>query len=144
MKNKRVAGLVLMLIVIFLLSMVVYAKKIRQRPISISFASRPARRMTNAETYVLELSWRNNDQVNSYECYFIFTLNIHKNFQIESEDLKFSFESVVIHPKVGADSLLYILPIQTLNAAETGTIIVDVTYNRPGKFHWNLGTALSN
>jgi hypothetical protein len=144
MKNKRIAVLVLVLIVISLLSIVVYAKNGRRRPITLSFASKPVRRMTNADTQILEVSWRNKDRVDSYECYFVFTLNIQINFQIESKDLEFSFEGDVIHPQVSDDSLLYILPIQTLNAAESGTITVQVTYNKPGRFRWNLDTALAN
>jgi hypothetical protein len=144
MKNKRVSVLVLVLIVIFLLTVVVYAKKGRSRPITISFASIPARKITNAEAYTLEISWRNNDRANSYVCYFIFTLNTQVNFKIGSKDLRFNYEGLVIRPQVSGDSLLYILPVQTLNAAETGTITVNVTYSKPGRFRWNLGIALGN
>lgn len=139
MKSPRYAKVIAVAVILFtvlgLSSTMVYAKV--STPITISFTSNPSTKMNEANTYHLNVSWKNQARTN-YKGIFLFTVT-SKGHSMSARDMVLSFNGVKVTPKLVDGGLRFQLPSQVLKCGSHGVVSVDVVYNCVGKFEWDIG-----
>jgi hypothetical protein len=138
---KAVLIAVVLTMLICAATAIVYAKYKGNEPLSIAFSSPfPLSATSQIETCHAKVTWTNIDIVRSYDGSFLFTVE-GKKFKIISADVTFTFKGAIVNPETSGNSLLFYLPQQTFLAGKSGTISVDVVYNKPGIYNWEIGIA---
>jgi hypothetical protein len=136
LRNSAVVILVLTLLVSSVAA-IVYAEP--STPIIIFFAPPfPPQTISQIEVYRVRVFWWNWNPSRSYDGRFLFIAKA-KSFNITSNDIKLTFGGSAISPQKSGASLLYYLPKQTFVAGKTGTISVEITYNRVRTYNWQIG-----
>jgi hypothetical protein len=138
MKSRQKAGLLLVLLAMSLMGAVAEGRIGRSKPIWIALGEKPIRRVRQGEAYTLQMSWRNRDRRSSYEGSFVF---IAEGKRIKADHIVFRFEGSTIAPHESERTLEFVLPKQTFPAGGSGTISVEVAYNRAGIVLWKIGVA---
>jgi hypothetical protein len=120
------------------LTATVYAKY-KGTPLSIAFSSPfPSSSLSQIEICHAQITWTNKDAAQSYSGSFLFAVT-GKNFKIKSADISFTFAGTTMNPIASGKSLLFYLPQQTFLTGSTGSISVDVVFNTPGVYSWDIG-----
>jgi hypothetical protein len=135
--RRKIAG-VISAVALFIILVNVSAYSAQSNPIIISFASPfPINAMSQVQN-IISVSWQNTNTKHSYVGHLLFIVN-GKSFKIVGTDIQFTFGSLTITPQKSGNSLLYYLPQQTFPASTSGIISIEVTYNKPGTYNWQIG-----
>jgi hypothetical protein len=138
MRLRLVAYLLLLLLATSLVGAVVYGRLHRFRRIRIAFEEEPPRKIGQGEVYPLQVSWKNQDRKRSYKGSFVFVTKARK---IKADHITFTFEHSNITPQESKNTLRFVLPEQSFPAGASGTISVEIVYNRAGIVLWKIGVA---
>jgi hypothetical protein len=111
------------------------------QPIHIKFEQNtPVDSVKIGEDYLLHIEWKNRDNRQSYDGYFVIQVSL-ENRNVESFDLECSYEGQVIDARVTDTGLEYHLPIQSFQAHEVGYDEISISYNKPGKYNLDIAIA---
>jgi hypothetical protein len=88
----------------------------------------------------MNVHWENPDHKKSYTGHFLFIATpTNQNTKINVNDITLSYKGQTIHPKVCGKNLEYSLPNETFLPGRSGEIRVDVIFNQPGSYSWDIG-----
>jgi hypothetical protein len=106
-------------------------------PITISYILNPPKQLNLANIYNMTIGWHNLAYVN-YKGSFLFTVS-GKNLPLSVEDIVMVYNGINITPTLDKEELQFLLPNQVFKNGGSGTVSVEVTYMKVGKFDWIIG-----
>lgn len=129
-------------LVVFLLLALVCILTVSAKPsdnqITISFSNVPPKSISQYQSYHMDIIWKNPDQKKSCEGCFLFTVK-NGGSSIDNAAITFVYKGVTIQPKSQCNSLQYLLPREAFAPSKTGSISVEVLYNKIGTYNWQVG-----
>jgi hypothetical protein len=108
--------------------------------LNISFSEKPPSDAFLYESYSMGIVWNNPSQRKSQTgCFLLIVKSDYPT--IHSPDITFSYKGELLNPRVSGKSLEYRLPRQTFAPSASGSIMVEVRYNKQAVYHWEIGIA---
>jgi hypothetical protein len=132
---------VILTLVLLIGATITFTQAKPSKPLDVSIVSPvPSNAISLIDVCHIKVQWVNSEPRNSYKGSFVFTVTC-KNIKLNSADVTFTFKGVTITAQESHGVLLFYLPQQTFRAGKSGTISVDVVYNKPGRYNWEIGIA---
>ncbi len=92
------------------------------------------------EEYVLLVEWKNRDNRQAYEGYFVLHVNL-ENDDVESSDLECIYDGQIIEARVTSRGLEYHFPVQSFLSHESGFEEFTISYYKPGDYRLAIAIA---
>lgn len=110
-------------------------------PIHIKFDQhKPVGSVKIGEKYLLHLEWKNRDNQQSYDGYFVLKVNLEKD-KVELADLECIYEDQIIEASITSSGIEYHFPVQKFVSHESGVEDFSVIYYKPGKYNLDIAIA---